>query len=117
MNPTGNLMVKISGSPELVADLESVVKQNPADMELKSVGPAEEPSHLGLGFVEVATIIAFVNGALGLAKFAYAIYKYLSGQPRQRVIIQTPLRTIEISSSDAISEDRVRELVSCALKT
>jgi hypothetical protein len=116
MNLTPNLMVKINGSPELVANLEGVVKENPTDMKLESVGPAQEPSHLGLGLAEVATIIAMVNGLATLAKFAYAIYKHLKDKPAESVTIQTPLRTIEIISSDAVSEERIRQLLSTAEK-
>jgi hypothetical protein len=117
MSLTANLMVKINGSPELVAHLEGVVKENATDMKLESVGPAQEASHLGFGLAEVATIIAIVNGVATLAKFAYAIYNHLKDKPAERVTIQTPLRTIEILSSDAVSEERIRQLLSTVVRT
>lgn len=102
--------IKINGSPKLVSDLEHVIKQNPEIM-LESVGPSNEASRLKLGLGEVSTIIAIVNGTITLAKFAYTICKHLRKKPDERVSIQTPLKTVEILSSDADNEDHVSALL------
>jgi hypothetical protein len=48
-----------------------------------------------------------INGAIALGKFAYAVYQHLRNNKAERLTLQTPLRTVEIQSSDAVSEERV----------
>jgi len=116
MAKSEGLMVKFNASPKLVDELESVVNQNPAVMELQSVGPSDEPSYLKLGLGEVSTLIAVINGAITMGKFAYSVYKHLHENKGERVTLQTPLRSVEILGSDAVSEARVLELLQSALR-
>jgi hypothetical protein len=116
MAKSEGLMVKFNASPQLVDELKSVVNQNPAHMELQSVGPSVEPSYLKLGLGEVSTLIAIIDGVITIAKFAYSVYKHLHENKGERVTLQTPLRTVEILSSDAVSEARILELLQSALR-
>jgi hypothetical protein len=116
MAQSEGFMVKFNASPELVETLRSVVDQNPEAIKLKSSGPSDEPSHLRLGLAEVSTLIAVINGAVTLGKFAYSVYKHLSQHKGEQVTVQTPLRTVAILSSDAISEQRIVELLQSALR-
>jgi hypothetical protein len=109
--------VKINGDPNLVAQLKSVVEENPDAMKLQSAGPSSEPSHLRLGLAEAATIVALINGVATLAKFAYSIYRHLSENKASVVTVQTPLRTIELRAPDAVSEESVAERLRDALRT
>lgn len=102
--------IKINGSPELVKDLEHVIRQN-SEIKLESVGPSDEASRLKLGLGEVSTIIAIVNGTITLGKFAYTVCQHLRKKPDERVTIQTPLKTVVILSSDADNEEHVRALL------
>jgi hypothetical protein len=108
--------VKINGDPDLVAELERVVEQNPDVMKLRSAGPSAEPSHLRLGLAEVATIVALLNGVATLAKFAYSIYQHLSEKKTSVVTVQTPLRIIELRAPDAVSEESIAERLRDALR-
>jgi thiamine phosphate synthase YjbQ (UPF0047 family) len=116
MAESAGLMVKFNASPQLVEELKSVVEQNPGVMTLKSAGPADEPSHLKLGLAEVSTLIAMINGAITLGKFAYSVYQHLSKHEGERLTLQTPLRTVEVLSSDAVSEARILELLQNSLR-
>ncbi|SRR6266446_7060640 len=116
MANSASFMVKIEASPELVGELKSIIDENPELMKLESSGPAGEPSHLRLGLEEVYTLIAILNGAATFGKLAYGIYKNLSKNKTQRMTLQTPLRTVEILGSDAISVDRISELLESSLR-
>jgi hypothetical protein len=116
--PSGpaKFMVKISASPELIDELHAVVMAHADSMTLKSLGPASEPAHMRLGLSETATLIAVINGVATMAQFAYSAYKFLSEKQSGGLTVQTPLRTVVITASDATSEERVRELLESALQ-
>lgn len=109
-------MVKISGSPALIEDLKGIADANSSEIEVESVGPADEASHLRLGLTEVSTIVAIVNGVATFAKFAWAIYQHFREKKSDRLTVQTPLRTVVILSSDAVSADHVNALLEDALR-
>jgi hypothetical protein len=116
MSATPGIMVKINGSPDLVAELQDVAAAKDADLVVKSAGPAEEASHLRLGLGDIATLVAVLNGVATFAKFAYAIYKHLSDKKSEQVTVQTPLRTVVIVASDATSPERIKALLDGAMK-
>jgi hypothetical protein len=65
---------------------------------------------------EVATIISVVNGLVELSKFAYTIYQHLSENKASIVTVQTPLRTLEIRATDAVSEESIAQLLQKSLR-
>jgi hypothetical protein len=116
MANSASFMVKIDAGPELVSELKQIVEKNPDTMKLESAGPSRQPSDLRLSLAEVETIVAIVNGVVTLGKFAHAIYKHLKDNKAQRMTLTTPLRTVEILSADAVSEDHVLELLRASLR-
>jgi hypothetical protein len=115
MAGSSGVMVKIDGTPELVSELTQIVKENPETMKLEYSGPSEPNSDLRLSLAEVNTIIAIVNGVITLGKFAHTIYKHFKDNQAQRLTLKTPLRSIEILSSDATSEEHVLGLLRSSL--
>jgi len=111
-----NFMVKINGSPALIDDLKGVADANVSEIKVESVGLADEASHLRLGLTEVSTIVAIVNGAATFAKFAWAIYQHFKEGKSEELTVQTPLRTVVILSSDAVSPEHVQTLLEDALR-
>jgi thiamine phosphate synthase YjbQ (UPF0047 family) len=116
MTQVAAVMVKLNGSPELVAALEKVARENPAEVKVQSCGPSNETSHLRLGLAEVSTLVAVVNGVVTFGKFAYAIYEHFKKKGSQEMTVQTPLRTIVILASDATSPEQVQRLLEGSLK-
>lgn len=111
MTGPANFMVKINGSPALINDLADVAQENAPEIRVQSVGTADEASHLRLGLTEVSTLIAIVNGVATLAKFAWTIYKHLKEKRSEQLTVQTPLRTVVIVASDAVSPERIQALL------
>lgn len=116
MSNQPQIMVRLSGEPSLIEELERVVQENTDDMKLQSVGPSTDTARLRLGLAEVATMVTLVNGLVTLSKFAYTLYKHFSEKQASVVTIQTPLRTVEIRSTDALSEEGIAEQLRSALR-
>jgi hypothetical protein len=111
-----NFMVKINGSPELIDELKRIADANTSEIKVESVGPAEEASHLRLGLTEVSTIVAIVNGVATISKFAWTIYQHFKEKKSEELTVQTPLRTVVILSSDAVSPEHVQALLEDSLR-
>jgi hypothetical protein len=111
-----SFMVKINGSPALIDDLKSVADANATQINIESLGPADQASHLRLGLTEVATIVTVVNGVATFAKFAWTIYQHFKDKKSEQMTVQTPLRTIVILGSDAVSPERVQALLEETLR-
>jgi len=116
MTGPATFMVKISGSTTLIDELADVAKANSPEIVIESVGPADEASNLRLGLAEVATIVAVVNGVATFAKFAWTIYKHLKDKESDQLTVQTPLRTVLIVASDAVSPEHIRALLEDAVR-
>lgn len=117
MADDASFMVKIEGSPTLIDDLNIVANENPSEIKINSIGPANQSSQLRLGLTEVATLIAIVNGVATLAKFAWAIYKHLRDNGSERLTVQTPLRTVVILGSDADTPETIKALLEDAVRS
>lgn len=117
MTGPANFMVKINGSPGLINDLANVAEANASEVQIESVGPADETSHLRLGLTEVSTLIAIVNGVATLATFAWTIYKHLKDKKSEQLTVQTPLRTVVILASDAVSPEHIKALLEDTVRT
>lgn len=114
-DPT-KFMVKINGSPALIDDLKGLADANASEIKVESIGPADEASHLRLGLTEVSTIVAIVNGVATFATFAWTIYQHFKEKKSEELTVQTPLRTVVILSSDAVSPEHVQALLESALR-
>ena len=111
-----NFMMKINGSPALIDDLKGVADANASEIRVESIGPADEASHLRLGLTEVSTIVGIVTGVATLAKFAWPIYQHFKEKKSEQLTVQTPLRTVVIHSSDAVSPEAIKALLEDALR-
>ncbi len=116
MTDPADFMVKINGSPALISDLAKVAEANSSEIRIESAGPADEASHLRLGLTEVETIITIVNGVATLAKFAWTIFKHLKEKNSDQLTVQTPLRTVVIVGSDAVSPEHIQALLEDAVR-
>jgi hypothetical protein len=110
------LMVKMSGSPGLIAELQADAAARMDEVKVQSAGPSEEVSRLKLGLGDVATMVALVNGVATFAKFAYAIYEHFKQNKSEELTVQTPLRTVVILASDATSVEQVKAMLDASLK-
>ena len=110
------VMVKISGSPGLIDELQIDAASRVGEVKVQSAGPSEEVSHLKLGLGEVATLVALVNGVVTFGKFAYTIFEHFKQRKSEELTVQTPLRTVVILASDATSPEHIKELLEGSLK-
>lgn len=110
------IQVKLLSSPELIHELEKEAQKNPTQLKIISTGREKDPTFLEFDIAEVATIVTVVQGAFYLGQLSLQLYQLLKSNKAKRVVLQTPLRRVEITATTDLTEDQVRDILKYAVK-
>jgi len=109
------LRLKIIADSEFAEALKAEAKSRPDDLTIESERNEKDATKLGFDFAAAVSIVAIVKGAMDAATFAAKIYNWWHDskkkKPRYKVILQTPLRTLELQSNIPITQAEIRQFL------
>jgi hypothetical protein len=116
------LRLKIIADSEFADALKAEAVARPADLVIESERNEKDATKLGFDLADAVSIVAIVKGAIDAATFAAKIYGWWHDskkkKPRYKVILQTPLRTLELHSNIPVTQAEIqRFLEASAIKT
>lgn len=75
----------------------------------------KDATRLGFDLATAISIVALVKGAMDAATFAGKFYTWWSEKRKQktgnRIVLQTPLKTLELQSNTDITQDDIRKFL------
>ena len=116
MTAMDEIQIKILGAKEQMDELNKYATQFTDEIQIERYGIEKDPTNLKFGLAEVASLVAIVNGAAGIAILGKKIFDLLRGGSARRIIIQTPMRRIELISSADLTAAEVQDALTHVVK-
>jgi hypothetical protein len=102
--------VKIRSDRE-TADAVVDAWQSTAEVEILERRVDDDVQGADFALETVATVVALVSAVFVDGPIVPAIVAKLKGTKRKKITIETPLRSVEITSSENLSEEEVRGIL------
>lgn len=116
MTVMDEVQIKVLGAKEQMDELNEYSKQFAEEIQVERYGIEKDPTNLKFGLAEVASWVAITKGAVGVTILAKKIFDLLRGGRGRRIIIQTPMRRIELISSDDLTAEEVQDALTHIVK-
>jgi hypothetical protein len=111
MNKKREIELKILGDKELVLQIRSSIERQSEGYEVISSEIKRDRSALEFGLVEVAALLTVIQGTVFLVDFANKLLSSLKQFKSKTVVLQTPLRRIEVKYSKDLTEKELERLL------
>jgi len=102
------IQVRVVAPSDLIQGLRDEVVGRMGNESLLDHGTVDHPTSLDFDYSHVATVVGLVNASLLLGRFAKIIYGWLAKNPGKRILIQTPLRRVELVSTIGLEEEEIK---------
>ena len=109
------VQIKILSTPEFIQELKNEATNKSKTIKVLSSGVEKDPTALEFGLDEVATMLAIIQGSFYIGEFCSMIWRQFKDGKAKRVVIQTPLRRVEIILSEDLTEDSIRSILKKAI--
>ena len=92
-------------------ELTDFAASNPGIVTIESRRSDQDASRLGFDLATASAIVTIITSTFYFGELGFRLYRWLGKSKTNKIIIQTPLRTIEIVKSDELTEDDVKRLL------
>ncbi|MFO1155490.1 MAG: hypothetical protein U1E43_01330 [Rhodospirillales bacterium] len=105
------LRIKFIANDEFIDKLSEEARNMPQLITCDKKKEEKDATRLGFDFETVSSVITVFQAALTTAKVAQMIFNWWSNTKKNKVVIQTPFKTLELRSQVPISEEDVRRFL------
>jgi hypothetical protein len=116
MTDIDEIQIKILGAKDQMDQLEEYARQFTEEIQIERYGIERDPTNLKFGLAEVVSLVAIAKGAVGAAILAKKIFELLRGDKARRIVVQTPMRRIELVSSTDLTPEEVQDALKHVIK-
>ncbi len=117
MSHSASFQVKVLSSPAFIDFLRREWATSPSQqVQVISSGPERDPTFLAFDLSEVAALVGILEGSLFIGMFVHQVFAGLQSGKTKRVVIQTPMRRVEVVATKDLTEAHVREILQGSLK-
>lgn len=116
MPESGDFYLKFIADESFIEQVRQEAKENPDALRIEAEVEDEDPSRLGFDLVTVAAIVAIISHSQNILQFSAKILKWLFASKGEKVIIQTPFQTLELSRKDKLTQEDVCKMLEAATK-
>ncbi len=114
MSSSDEIQIKVVASREVIGELEEEARRHPEDVKIVSTKAENAQTFQGIGLTEVASIMTLVSGAYLVTDLAVQLYKAL--RRSNRITVQTPTRSIVLTSRENLTEEEVKKALTSILE-
>jgi hypothetical protein len=116
MEAPKSVQVKILSTPSFSEAFKAEAQNNTEAIKILSAGVEKDPTKLAFAIGDVESVIAIITGVFYLGEMSVKIYRWLKGSDIPKIVIHTPVRTIEITNHDGLTEEEVSSLLRRSLE-
>lgn len=116
MEAPKSVQVKILSTPSFSEAFKAEAQGNSESIKILSAGVEKDPTKLAFDIGNVESIVAIISGAFYLGEMSVKIYQWLKGGDIPKAVIHTPIRTIEITNHDGLTEEEISNLLRRSLE-
>lgn len=112
-----NYRITIIADEALAEAIKAYAEENPADMEIESERSNRDAARLGFDIGGAADIVTLVTATFFFGELAVRLFQWMRANRSNKIIIQTPMKTVEISNSAQLTEKEVLRLLKSAYES
>lgn len=102
--------VRLQGDPALMEEVEALLSDSD-EIEVTSSDSGQGGEGLDFDIATLATIVGLVSSLFFDSAIVPSLWKALRRHKGSSIVIETPLRTVKITSTEELTEEEVRQLL------
>src|SRR5580704_4879876 len=91
--------------------VKAFAKKNPSLLKVESEHTEKDPTRLGFDLQAIAEIVTLIAESLSIAELAVKVIAWLNESKSNKVIVQTPFKTVEVHKTKNLTEEEVRNIL------
>jgi hypothetical protein len=95
-------------------ELKIFAGANPESIEIESERSEEEATRLGFDLATASAIVTIITGTLYVGELSAKMLGWLQKSKGNKVILQTPFKTVELHKSEKLTEEDIRKFLAAA---
>lgn len=116
MTSASPVQVKFLSDKSDIERLHSYLRERTNTVDIQRHGTEKDPSNLAFGIAEVAALVALFKDALPFLEMGKFIFELLHDTSQKKIVIQTPMRRIELVSSVDLTRAEIDEALAALVK-
>ena len=116
MSSTSDIEVNFFGTEDFSSALQSSFLETPDQVRVMRSGTLTNPREFNWGLTQIAEVITIVTAAFYFGELALRVYKALKVSKSKKVVLQTPIRTIEIANDDTLTPEQIEKILKQLVK-
>jgi hypothetical protein len=96
--------------------VKAFAKDNPSLLKIESEHAEKDPTRLGFDLQTIAEIVTLIAESLTIAELAIKVIEWLKESKSNKVIVQTPFRTVEVHNTKDLTEGEVRKILKLSME-
>jgi hypothetical protein len=96
--------------------LKAFAKTNPSLVTIESEHTEKDPTRLGFDLHAIAEIVTLIAETLSVAELAAKMIAWLNQSKSNKVIVQTPFKTVEVHKTKDMTEEEVGKILKVAME-
>ena len=114
MTTQDSYRVTFIGDDTFIHEFKSFASENPDDVEIESERSEKDATRLGFDLATAVAIVAIVSGTLYVGELAVKVLAWLRKSKGNKIVLQTPFKTLELQKSEGLTEEDVRKFLQAA---
>ena len=104
-------VVKFIGNNSFADEFKEFAKSDPENIQIESESYEKDPMSLGFDLTNLSAIVGIISATLYAGELATKLISFLRKSKSNKIILQTPFKTIELYNSEKITEDDARKVL------
>lgn len=102
--------VRLQGDPSLMEEVEVLLSES-GEVEMVSSGSGQGGEGLDFDIATLVTVVGLVSSLFFDGAIVPSLWRALRRHKGSSIVIETPLRTVKITSTEELTEEQVRQLL------
>lgn len=95
-------------------EVKAFVRENPERIEIESERFEKDATRLGFDLATMSAIVTIITGTLYVGELSAQILSWLRRSKGNKIVFQTPFKTLELHKSESLTEEDVRKFLLAA---
>jgi hypothetical protein len=107
---------KFIADESFVHEIRVEAAQQPDQIRIEGESTEKDATRLGFDLATASAIVAIISGTLNIVQISAKFYNWLQKSDANKVVIQTPFQTLELSKNSGVTQEDVQKMLEASLK-
>jgi hypothetical protein len=108
--------IKFIADVSFVEEMRAEIALSLDEIKIEKETTEDDATRLGFDLMTAVAVVTLVSGALDILQFAAKVYRWFEKSKSNRVIIQTPFKTVELVKASGVTRRDVEKILKAAIE-